>query len=147
MNGFGTFEFWRRWLLIVALALVGFGLFIALFNQTGVFDLVFNDRIDPAFWPAHADAVGDDFQAWIYGVLGATLAGWGVTIVFLVAGPFERREPWAWLSLALGIGLWFVVDTAISLSSGVYFNAFAVNVPLLILAGAPLIATRREFFW
>ena len=147
MNAFGSFEFWRRWLVIVALALVGFGLFVALFNQSGVFDTIFNNQIDSVFWSTSPDAVSGEFQQWAYGVLGATLAGWGAMIAFIAVGPFNRREAWAWLCLAAGIGLWFVVDTAISLAHGVYFNAFAVNVPLLILAGLPLIATRREFFW
>ncbi len=147
MSTFGSFDFWRRWLVIVALALVGFGLFIALFNQSGVFDTLFNNQIDDVFWSSGLDAESSDFQQWVYGVLGATLAGWGAMIVFIAVGPFSRREAWAWLSLATGIGLWFVLDMAISLAQGVYFNAFAVNIPLLILVGLPLIATRREFFW
>jgi len=47
--------------------------------------------------------------------------------------------------MAAGIGLWFVLDTAVSLYHRVYFNALAVNVPLLLIVALPLWFTRREF--
>jgi hypothetical protein len=65
--------------------------------------------------------------------------------VFLARAPFKRRERWARDCIAAGIGLWFVLDTAISLYHGVYFNALAVNVPLLVIVGLPLWFTRGEF--
>jgi hypothetical protein len=68
-----------------------------------------------------------------------------VFLAFLAHTPFKRRERWARDCMAAGIGLWFVLDTAVSLYHRVYFNALAVNVPLLLIVALPLWFTRREF--
>jgi hypothetical protein len=36
-----------------------------------------------------------NFWRWIYGVLGATMAGWGAIMAFLARAPFSRKEKWA----------------------------------------------------
>jgi hypothetical protein len=139
------FDFWRRWLALVSWALVVFGLGLALFNQAPLFDLMFNDRINPAFWRGGTitpEAKG--FQQWIYGVLGAVLAGWAVLMALLVKHAFSLKERWVWRSLALGIGVWFVVDSVLSLYFGVAFNAL-INLLLLLALGVPLVATRKHF--
>ncbi len=140
-----SFVFWQRWLFAVALVIILFGLALAFFNQTPVFDLLFNRQVDPVFWggqgpPAESAA----FQRWAYGVLGATVAGWGVFLAFIAAAPFRRRERWAWSCVALGIALWYLADTALSLANRVYFNA-AFNTLLLVLVALPLVLTRRQF--
>jgi hypothetical protein len=138
------FAFWQRWLVGVSVIVVVFGLFMAFLNRTPLFDL-FNRGVDPAFWGADAAPVeAQRFQGWAYGVLGATMAGWGVTLLFLARQAFRRGERWAWNSVLAGILLWFVVDEYISLASGVYFNA-AFDVVILVLAGLPLIFTRQYF--
>jgi hypothetical protein len=55
-----------------------------LFQPGAVFDWLSNRQVDPDFWgeagpPADAAA----FQRWIYGLLGATAAGWGVFMAAL----------------------------------------------------------------
>jgi hypothetical protein len=42
------------------------------------------------------------------------------------------------------VGLWFLVDTAVSLAFGMWFNA-AFNVVLLALVAVPLAAIRKQF--
>ena len=138
-------EFWNRWLLFVGWLLVVFGLLLGFLNQTQLFDVAFNRQIDPVFWPTGiATESIAFFQAWIYGVLGATVSGWGVFVVFLAAYPFKKRERWAWNCIAAGITLWYIADTSISLYFGVTFNA-VVNTVLAGLVCAPLLATREEF--
>ncbi len=139
------FSFWQRWLFVVSLIIVAFGLTLALFNQTPAFNFLFNNQVNPVFWgngPVTVEAVM--FQRWIYGVLGATVAGWGTVIAFIVYYPFCRKEGWAWNSLATGMLVWFIPDTLISLYFGVVFNA-AFNVLLLAAVFLPLLATRRYF--
>jgi hypothetical protein len=137
--------FWDRWLLFVAWLLVVFGLLLAFFNQTRLFDVAFNRQIDPVFWPEMvlADSI-NLFQSWIYGVLGATVAGWGMFIVFLARHPFPRRERWARDCIAAGFIVWYIADTSISLYFGVLFNAL-FNTLLAGLVFAPLLATKKEF--
>jgi hypothetical protein len=139
------FLFWQKWLLALGGIIVGFGLALAVFNQTPLFDALFNRQINPTFW-AEADITPQirAFQQWVYGVLGATMAGWGVFIAFIVHEPFRRRERWAWNCLAVGIGLWFVVDTALSIAANVIFNA-AFNSLLVVVMLPPLLATRSHF--
>ena len=140
-----SFHFWIRWLVAVGWLLVAFGLAMATLNGTWLFDLLFNRRIDPAFWPAGSvPADLASFRAWVYGVLGATVAGWGVFLVFLAGNPLKKRERWARNCLFLGITLWFLVDTAISAYFGVYFNVL-FNSVLAVLVYVPLAATRRHF--
>ena len=138
------FWLWQRWLLIVGVIISIFGVMLALFSQTALFAF-FNQQINPIFWgtvdlPANAQA----FQPWIYGVLGAVMAGWGIFTTFIVRYPFKRKEQWAWTCLTSGVLAWFVIDTFISLSFKVYFNA-AFNAVLLIGIMLPLVFSRKYF--
>jgi hypothetical protein len=143
-----TFTFWHKWLLVVSLMIAAFGVMMALLSGTPLFDL-FNNQIDPAFWGASASAalVGEAarrFQQWLYGVWGATVAGWGITLAYVARYPFRRKERWVWNGLVAGLLVWFVLDTALSALYGVYFNV-AFNVALIVLAGLPVVFTRKEF--
>lgn len=138
------FWLWQRWLLIVGLLITAFGVMLALFSQTALFT-IFNQQINPIFWgtielPVNAQA----FQQWIYGVLGAVMAGWGIFTTFSVHYPFKRKEKWAWTCLASGVLAWFAIDTFISLSFKVYFNV-AFNAAVLIGVMLPLLFSRKYF--
>jgi hypothetical protein len=140
-----NFNFWQKWLFFVGIYLLVFGLVLAFFNQTAFLDIIFNNNINPVFWNnSVAPAKSVQFQSWIYGVLGATVSGWGVFIAFLAHYPFKAREKWAWHCLALSTAIWFMTDTSISLFYHVTFNA-AFNVILVLLLGLPLVFTRRQF--
>jgi hypothetical protein len=141
----GTFNFWQKWLLCVAVYLVFFGLVLCFFSHAGLLDFFFNQNIDPYFWPAGSPPVeAYKFQGWIYGVLGAVMSGWGILVAFWAHYPFKAREPWAWTGLALGVGVWFVADTSISAVYGVFFNV-AFNTVFLVFLAAPLVFTRKYF--
>jgi len=139
------FSFWQRWLFAVGLGIALFGLAMAFFNGTGFFRWLFDDQINPVFWGAEALPVGTEaFRSWIYGVLGATIAGWGCTIVFIARHPFKNREKWAWDAVLVGVLVWFVVDTSLSWYFAVYFNAL-FNAVLFILVMFPLAFSRKHF--
>ena len=115
---------------------------MALFNRTPLFD-VFNQQIDQAFWDSGQVPVGvTDFQGWIYGVWGATVAGWGIFLSFVAYFPFKQREKWASSCLVVGLGVWFVLDTAISWNYGVVFNVL-FNTVVLFIIGIPLVFSRK----
>ena len=138
------FSLWQRWLFVVGLIMSAFGVLLALFNATPLFAL-FDRQINPVFWGT-VDIPGEarDFQKWVYGVLGATLAGWGVFLAFIAHYPFKRREKWAWNCILAGLLVWFVIDTAISLNFKVYFNA-AFNTALFAAVALPLWFSRKYF--
>lgn len=135
---------WDRWLLVVGWVVVLFGLLLAVLNRSAPMELLFHAQIDPAFWPDAPSPEAVSFRTWAYAVLGATIAGWGLLVVALARHPFARRERWARNALAASLGLWFVVDTSLSLAAGVIFNA-AFNTLLLLMVAAPLAATWRDF--
>ena len=138
------FLFWQKWLFIVGIVIVVFGIIMAFLSGTALFDL-FNRQIDPAFWGKGTSLESvKSFQQWIYGVWGATIAGWGIFVTFIAHYPFRNKEKWAWNCLVVGLLTWFVLDTALSLFFKVYFNV-AFNATLLLLAGLPVVITRKEF--
>jgi len=136
------FSFWQRWLWIVGILISGFGMLMVLLSGTPLFDS-FNRQIDPAFWGTGVvEDSAKGFQHWVYGVWGATIAGWGIFVTFIAHYPFRNKEKWSWNCLVTGMFVWFVLDTSLSLYYRVYFNA-AFNTVLLILAMLPIAITRK----
>jgi hypothetical protein len=138
-----SFAFWQRWLFVVGVLISVFGVLMALLSGTPIFDL-FNRQIDPAFWgnnPVEANA--RTFQQWLYGVWGATIAGWGIFLAFIAHYPFRHKERWAWNCLVAGLTVWFILDTSLSINYRVYFNAL-FNTVLIILVALPLLVTRND---
>ena len=108
-------------------------------------DIIFNDNIDSYFWVEHQlPENAMKFQGWVYGVLGAVIAGWGTMIAFWAYYPFKTRERWAWNGMALATAIWYVADTAISAIYGVLFN-IVFNTMMLILLITPLVFTKKYF--
>ncbi len=138
------FDFWRRWLEVASWALVFSGVALALFNQSRAADWLVNQYVDPAFF-TQMSGEATAFQAWIYGVLGATMVGWGVVVMGLVRVPFARREAWSWNTLVAALALWFVLDSSLSAWHGVMPNV-GINTAFAVLLGLPLAMTRRAFF-
>ncbi len=139
-----SFSFWQRWLFVVGIIIAGFGTLMALVSGTPLFDL-FNRQIDPAFWGTNA--VGNaakQFQQWIYGVWGATIAGWGIFVTYIARYPFNKKERWARNCLVLGLFIWFILDTWLSAFYKVYFNV-VFNTILLVLAMVPIVFTQKDF--
>ncbi len=134
------YRIWRYWLLAVSVFIIAFGTIMALLNTTVVFAF-FNDQINPVFWglnpvPSPAQA----FQAWVYGAWGATVMGWGVTMLFIAWFPFASREQWAWYCVLVSVILWYLLDTGISFWYGVMVNV-VLNTTILILVIIPLVFT------
>jgi hypothetical protein len=139
-----SFNFWRIWLFIVAVVIAVFGVLMAFLNQTAIF-AIFNREINAVFWPSGEIGRGlPQFQSWVYGVWGATVAGMGIFAAYVAHYPFARREKWARQCLAAGTGVWYVLDTYISLASGVIFNAL-FNTVIFLLIAVPLGFTWKEF--
>lgn len=139
------FAFWLKWLEVMAIIVIIYGLTIAFFSQSFVFDFLLNNQINKTFW--ETTQVSDSvimFQKFVYGVIGATAAGWGTVLAFMVFYPYRNKEKWVWKALVSGICIWYFTDTGISLYYYVYSNAL-INTMLLFAFGIPLVQTRHEF--
>jgi len=139
------FEFWQKWFFVTTLIVIVYGLGLAFFGQTDFFNYLLNNQINTAFWGT-TQATEDilKFQRFIYGVLGAVVAGWGIVLAFVASYPFKKEEKWVWISLVLGMCVWYITDTGFSVYYKAYSNAL-INTLLLIIVGIPLILTRNEF--
>ena len=136
--------FWTAWLLVVCFTMAAFGVLMILFNQTALLAGLLGE-IQRAF------SLGGDasdgivqFQAWVYGVWGATVAGFGVLAALVGGNAFACRERWARDALAGALALWYVLDTAASLASRVWVNA-AFNTIVLVGFVLPLAFTWNHF--
>jgi len=139
------FNFWQKWFFITALIIIALGLGLSFFGHTILFNSLINNQINIALWGATQipkDAL--NYQRFIYGVLGAVVAGWGIILAFIAQEPFKKKEKWAWKSIVLGLSIWFITDTGFSIYYKAYNNAL-MNTLLFILVGLPLISTKNEF--
>lgn len=139
------FEFWVAWLKVVSIAFALFGAALALFSQAPVFNVLFNNHINPVFF--EQETLSPDvvlFQRWVYGLLGATCALVGILLFAIVDNAFKNKERWAWNAVLVGVMGWFILDEPISVYFSVYFNAI-FNLGLLVSALLPLAFTRRDF--
>lgn len=135
--------FWWRWLLVAALTTGFFGLSMVLLPDT--LQVFFNLLVFGNTWlPAEFGAQAGGYIGFVYGVLGAVLAGWALMIVLALLGPFRRGEKEGWVMVALPLALWFAVDTTWSLATGYWQNA-ALNTVFGLAYAVPLAATWRRF--
>ncbi|OGG94021.1 MAG: hypothetical protein A2527_09205 [Candidatus Lambdaproteobacteria bacterium RIFOXYD2_FULL_50_16] len=137
-----AFIFWTSWLKILAYLLVGMGLFFGLFHQTDWFGRLLVEPMGQPFWgdqPPKGEVLR--FIGFLYAVLGATLIGWGLMIVFLVRHALTQRKAWAWKALCWGGCFWYALDTGWSLFYGVWANV-ALNSLLLLAVWLPLLKLR-----
>lgn len=104
-----------------------------------------NRGVARAFYGGAAEPVGAaSLRRWLYAVEGSTLVALGVLGLAVARTAFRRRERWARNALAVSVGLWFPLDTAVSLAHGVVENAL-LNVAIALMLLLPVAATWRSF--
>ena len=134
-------RFWDRWLIMVVAGVIAFSASLVVLPQLSqsLFDNLFARQL-----AAHQpfDPSTSDYVRFVYGVLGATMIGWMVSLLFLIAGPFRERTRFGWCAVSLSVLVWFVIDSSLSIWAGFWENA-AFNTGFLFLFAPPIIATRR----
>ncbi len=126
--------------VIAAVAVYSVGLVVAgLFLGDQVFERL-------GFGPDDGEIVGArprEYIRLLYGVLGAAIIGWMTTIAMIAVGPLKRRESWAWWAIVAAVGVWFVLDTGLSLILGFVGHAL-FNIVFAVALALPLSAIKRE---
>ncbi len=138
-----NFNFWYRWLIVASCLIILFGLSLVLFSNTFLF-VPFNKMVQNLFPIGGNLIVLNHLRTWLYAVLGATMIGWGICILYILKNAFLRKEKWAWLAIAIGLLSWFIPDTFMSCFCGALFNV-VLNSLLLLTFLLPLIFTFKEF--
>lgn len=139
-------DMWWKWLVVASvLTAAGGAAFVCLSGS--VLQPVLRYFYNGFFADAPFDTLAPEavaYQTWVYGVLGGVMVGWGAALVPVIYVPFRRGERWAWNTVALSLGLWYVFDTGASAAHGVVPNVL-LNTAILVMFVIPLIASRRYF--
>jgi hypothetical protein len=138
-----SFKFWRCWLIILSSIIILFGLFLVLFSNTKLFT-PFNILINGSFPVNEGLNVPNRLLIWLYAILGATMIGWGIFILYLLQNAFALKERWTWYAISVGMLAWFIPDTFMSYFCGAYFNVI-LNSFLFLAFLMPLIFTFKVF--
>ena len=89
--------------------------------------------IDPSIYPVDNSIM----PRLVQGILGATLMGWGSTMLLVARYAFMNEKPELLRLLLYGFLVWAPVDMVVSVYYQAWFNV-ALNLAILALAGVPL---------
>ena len=64
---------------------------------------------------------------------GATSAGYFLLQYLIIKNALAKKEKWAWHTLLLTFLFWLILDSAMTIYHGAYFNLLLANLPCLIL--------------
>ncbi|SDD19885.1 hypothetical protein [Williamwhitmania taraxaci] len=140
-----SFIFWQKWLMYSSLLFALFGIVIALYGANPFF-AQYNNALASIFWHvSEMPTEVEPFRAFISGPLGGTIASCYILLAYIAWGPFKRKETWARNAILFAFGTWFILDSAICLYSGVYFQVYLVNAFSFLQKALPIIFTWKYF--
>jgi hypothetical protein len=138
------FKFWYYWLIVVSWIIIGFGLSLVTISQSPYFDIL-NKPVLQIFNISPESYGTKKIIIWLYSILGATMAGWGMCIYLMLKHAFVKKEKWTWIALLISMIIWFIPDTIISVLYGAYFNVI-INTLILFIIALPLSFVYQDFF-
>lgn len=97
--------------------------------------------LEGAAWPPEVLAL----KNWLFGIIGGSIVGFHVLMLFIIKNSFSKKEPWAYWALWAGLLSWFVIDSGITLYYQAYHNLYIINLVALFLIGLPLLMTHSHF--
>jgi hypothetical protein len=138
-------NFWKNWLVIIGLSLIGLGVYITFFKNTPLFAF-FGNLIDPVFWSNEVITGGTrNFKGFIYSFSGTYVLLWGINIVFISRYALIQGNKWAWNCLALSTIVWFAIMAPFSFYYKVYYNVIG-DILFFILIAVPMLKIRKHIF-
>ena len=140
-----SFIFWQRWLFYTSLLFALFGIVFALYGNNSFF-MPYNKALAHVFWMSqNIPNETEPFRSFIWGPLGGTIACCYILLAFIAWYPFQRKELWARNAILVAFGVWVVLDSAVCIYYGVYFQIFIINTFSLLIKALPIIFTWKEF--
>ncbi len=139
------FNFWLQWLIVANVIIIIMGFMVAFFGDSFLF-YFHNEATKEVFFEGN-EIQGSTlhYKKFLYGIIGGTMVGFQVLMLFIVHYPFRKKEVWAYRALWAGLLSWFVIDTSLSTFHGAYHNVYLINLFALLLMGLPLVMTRKYF--
>jgi hypothetical protein len=136
--------FWWKWMASVSWAIIAAGAAMVFLPEAAagsISQLLYfvPDRF------SEFDEQAARYIRFAHSVVGAVMAGWGVSFLGLLYGPFRNGSRNGWITLAASVTVWFGLDTTVSILLGFWQNA-VLNFIIADLYAIPLAATYRWFF-
>lgn len=76
---------------------------------------------------------GDNFSPFLFAVLGATIASWGVLFSVIVTQYLEYPSKRLWNALMVAVLVWAPLDTGLCIYYGIYNGAVVNGVVFVVL--------------
>lgn len=141
-----SFIFWQKCLTWINVFALLAGVLIAFAGNSALLEM-HNDQTKNVFLN------GNDFtdqelklKNWLFGIIGATIAGFHILMIFISENAFKKKEKWAYHALWAGLISWFIIDSSISVYYNAFHNLWLINIPVLVLISIPLLITRNVFY-
>jgi hypothetical protein len=125
--------------VIVILAGIVFALIAPYFIQD-IQDIFYHSFSDQSI--QSINTIDKNHINWIYGVLGGSLAGWGVIILFLSINLLKDNNKVIWNTILFSVITWFLIDTIITLKYTVVPNLI-LNIAILLSVLIPYIGNKE----
>lgn len=140
------FNFWQKWLTWANVLVIGIGFLVA-FAGNSIFFEIHNHETAKAFYNSEAlDSETLLLKNWLFGIIGGTIVGFHLLMVFISENAFKNKEKWSYYALWAAMIFWFVIDSSLSIYYGASHNVILINLPGLIMVCIPLVFTRKTFF-
>ena len=85
------------------------------------------------------------FKAFIWGPLGGTIACCYILLAFIAWFPFRKKERWARNAIIVAFGVWVLLDSAVCVYYGAYFQIYIINAFSILVKALPIIFTWNDF--
>jgi hypothetical protein len=111
--------FWRNWLMVWCVGVLVFGLVLA----GGAFDAT-SGPVRLIYLQGPEDLVLDPAMRFTLAVMGCVSIGWAVTMFLMIraARLLGAQARPIWMGLTVGVVVWFVTDSALSIATGYGLN-------------------------
>ena len=80
-----------------------------------------------------ASLTGDNFSPFLFAVIGATIASWGVLFCVVVSQYLDYPTKRLWNAMLLAVLIWAPLDTGLCLYFGIYRGAMVNAVVFVVL--------------
>ncbi|MCB0707289.1 MAG: hypothetical protein KDC34_18360 [Saprospiraceae bacterium] len=140
-----NFLFWQKWLTYANVMTVCVGLLVAFGGNSFLFKLHNNYSQELFFNGQDFSPELLFFKNWLFGIIGGTIVGFHLLMIFISENAFKKKEPWAYIALWVGLLSWFIIDSSISIYYGAIYNVVLINLVALVLIAVPLLMCRKEF--